>query len=71
MDGVDDTPAPGAFGTPLDDEAQCADLNIAAGQTEAERDDKGLGWPVTGAVADCDVRDPARRSCAGFLNASN
>ena len=65
MDGVDDTPAPGAFGTPLDD------LNIAAGQTEAERDDKGLGWPVTGAVADCDVRDPARRSCAGFLNASN
>jgi hypothetical protein len=42
-------------GAVLDDKAQRADLNIAAGQTEAERVDKGLGWPVTGAIADRDV----------------
>jgi hypothetical protein len=57
-DGADDVSVPEAFGSALDDELQGADLDVAAGQLQAQSVDQGTCWLVGGAVADRDVRHP-------------
>ena len=59
-DRADDAPVPGPFGAVLDDKAKRTYVDVASGQPRAERVNDGLGGLARRAVADRDVRSPAR-----------
>ena len=59
-DRADDAPVPGPFGAALDDKAKRIYVDVASGQLCAERVNDGLGGLARRAVADRDVRSPAR-----------
>ena len=61
VDSADSAPVPEPFGAMLDDETDCADLNLAFFLLRPQgRDDRCHGL-VCRAIADGDVRNPARR----------
>jgi hypothetical protein len=59
-DRADGAPFPGPFGAALDDEAKRAYVDVASEKMRAERVNDGPGGLARGAVADRDVRSPAR-----------